>query len=471
VAVRGRTRLGHRRNAGRRIQPPVRSEARHVSRRYDAVIVGGGVAGSTAAILLAAAGWSVALVEKKTFPRRKVCGECIAAPNLVLLDALGVGAEFARAAGPPLTRVGLYVGDETLSADLPPLGAGELAFARALGRERLDALLLERAARLGVAIRQPSTVTEIERRGSRYVCRLAPDRNESELLEAPVVIRAHGSWERQPWSEHAKRPRPGDLIAFKANFSGAGLEPGLLPILAFRGGYGGMVVADGGTLTLACCVRADTLRTWRAAAPTARAWTPEVEQRREQLPTSAGDAVQAALAASCRGVRVALGGARREGPWLSVGPVRPGIRAAWSERSGFAVGNAAGEAHPLLGEGISMALQSSWLLCGRLARERAALLGGAPQAAVARAYARDWRRHFAARVRFAAVLAHVAMHPHRARPLLPLLRAAPSILTLLARLGGKVRSLDTRMIESRDDGASTRTMVAATVPRLGDRDA
>ena len=49
---------------------------------FDAVIVGAGPAGSTAAILLARAGWRVALVERQTFPRRKVCGECIAASNL-----------------------------------------------------------------------------------------------------------------------------------------------------------------------------------------------------------------------------------------------------------------------------------------------------------------------------------------------------------------------------------------------------
>jgi menaquinone-9 beta-reductase len=422
---------------------------------YDAIVVGGGVAGGTAAILLAASGWSVALVEKRPFPRRKVCGECIAAPNLALLDAIGVGAEFTEIAGPPLTRVGLYAGDETLSAELPRLDGEGFAYARALGRERLDTLLLERAARLGVAKWQPATVKAIERRGSRYLCRLSLDRSDAELLEAPVLIAAHGSWEPQPWSERLKRAHPNDLVAFKANFSGASLEPGLLPVLAFRGGYGGMVVADGGMLTLACCVRRDTLREWRAAAPFA----------------SAGDAVQAALAASCRGVRVALADARREGPWLSVGPVRPGIRAAWSERSGFAVGNAAGEAHPILGEGISMAMQSSWLLCERLARERDAVLGGASHEAVAREYARDWRRQFAIRVHWAAALAHLAMRPDLACPLLPLLRAVPSVLTIAARLGGKVRPLDTRQLRLGPPLVGARTMVAATVPRLGDKDA
>jgi len=424
-----------------------------VTPRYDAIVIGGGVAGGTAAILLAEAGWSVTLIEKRAFPRRKVCGECIAAPNLKLLDALGIGAEVAEAAGPPLTRVGLCVGEDMLSADLPQFHGGGAGWARALGREQLDTLLLERAARLGVAIRQPSTVRDIERRGSLYACRLAAD--ETECVEAPVLIAAHGSWEPEPWRERtAKRARAKDLIAFKANFSGSGLAPGLLPVLAFRGGYGGIVIADGGMLTLACCIRRDTLREWRAAAPTA----------------AAGDAVQAGLEAGCRGVRLALAGARREGAWLSVGPLRPGIRAAWSERSGFAVGNAAGEAHPILGEGISMAIQSSWLLCRRLARERDALLGGADHAAVGRAYARDWRRNFAARVRWAAVLAHLAMRPRQARALLPLLRAAPNLLTITARLGGKVRPIDEPGPRPGSDPARARTMVAATAARLGGKD-
>lgn len=416
--------------------------------RYDAAIIGGGVAGATAAILLAAAGWSVSLVERRQFPRRKVCGECIAAPNLPLLDALGVGSEFAAAAGPPLTRIGLCVGDDILSADLPRSHQPGAPWARALGRESLDTLLVARAMRLGVAIFQPCTVRNIERRGALYTCRLTSDRGETAEIEAPVLIAAHGSWEPEPWLDRSTRRACGsDLLAFKANFSGSGLAPGLLPLLAFRGGYGGMVIADRGMLTLACCVRRDALREWRVALPAA----------------TAGDAVQAGLEASCRGVRRALAGARREGAWLAAGPVRPGARAAWTERSGFAVGNAAGEAHPILGEGISMAIQSSWLLCERLARGRNPPLGAA-HAAIAHAYARDWRRAFTARVRFSAALAHLAMRPGAARVLLPLLRSTPRVLTVAARLGSKVRPLRVAVDPAT---VAPQGMVPGTEPRLG----
>ena len=46
-----------------------------------------------------------------------------------------------------------------------------------------------------------------------------------------------------------KRLAASDLLAFKANFTGATLEHGLLPIISFNGGYGGMVLGEGAVLT------------------------------------------------------------------------------------------------------------------------------------------------------------------------------------------------------------------------------
>ena len=58
---------------------------------HDAIVIGAGPAGSSTAIALAQHGWSVAMVEKVVFPRRKVCGEFMSGTSLALLDRLGVG--------------------------------------------------------------------------------------------------------------------------------------------------------------------------------------------------------------------------------------------------------------------------------------------------------------------------------------------------------------------------------------------
>ena len=45
------------------------------ARNFDVLVVGGGPSGSSCAYWLAEAGWDVALVEKKVFPRAKTCGD------------------------------------------------------------------------------------------------------------------------------------------------------------------------------------------------------------------------------------------------------------------------------------------------------------------------------------------------------------------------------------------------------------
>ncbi len=66
--------------------------------RYDAIVIGAGPAGSTAAIELARQGRSVAIVEKASFPRRKVCGEFLSATTVPILHHLGI--DLAPACGP-----------------------------------------------------------------------------------------------------------------------------------------------------------------------------------------------------------------------------------------------------------------------------------------------------------------------------------------------------------------------------------
>jgi flavin-dependent dehydrogenase len=394
-----------------------------MAERWDALVIGGGPAGSATAILLARAGWSVALLERKGFPRRKVCGEYLSATNLPLLAHLGVAEVFRETAGPEVRQVGLFAGDTVLRADLPRSRGNGALWGRALGREHLDTLLLRQALKAGVEVRQPWSAVGLIPEGNGYRCLArSEETGATSELESPIVVAAHGSWEPGPLPTQAvrRRPRPGDLFGFKAHFRDTELPPGLMPLLVFPGGYGGMVHSDGGRLSLSCCIRRDWLARLRQGA------------RAE----SAGEAVLAHIVQSCLGARRALAGAPREGTWLSAGPLRTGIRAPGS-RGVFRAGNSAGEAHPVIAEGISMALQAGWLLARHLLRWKEA--GGSARALVpvGAAYARAWRRAFAPRLYAAAAVAHWAMRPTVVAGTLPWLRWFPGLLSWGARLSGK----------------------------------
>jgi flavin-dependent dehydrogenase len=340
---------------------------------FDVAVIGGGPAGATAALHLARAGRSVAVFEKAPFPRPKVCGEFIAA-NVP-----------EAACGPPITSLAVWAGKRSLEAPLPP------PHAHAIPRETLDALLLERAARAGAVVYQPVK---------------APSLHE---VPARLVIAAHGSWEPGPLPTQPRRETPSgsDLLAFKARFIGCDLPAGTIVLVPFTGGYGGIVDLGDGRATFACCVRRDALERCRTPG------------------TAAGEAVFAmAMDSSC--ARSAFAGATREGPWRGSGPLRPGARPLWRDGV-FAIGNAAGELHPIVGGGIASAIESAALLCE-------AINAGGSEEQVAGRYAAAWRSRFARRHRVSALLAGLAMRPWTQAAAGAVLGWSPSLLTLAARL-------------------------------------
>jgi menaquinone-9 beta-reductase len=216
--------------------------------------------------------------------------------------------------------------------------------------------------------------------------------------------------------------RSSDLFGFKASFFHATLPQGLLPVLSFPGGYGGAVMAEDGRLTLAGCIRRDTLSEWRKNLPA----------------MTAGSAFESYLLASCSGVREILKSALRSEHWLSTGPLRPQVRLTERDQL-FCVGNAAGETHPLIGEGMSMALQSAFLLTGFLIEQPARAIDAARALEIHRAYRSAWRNAFRLRLRLAGLFAHIAMRPRLSVPATRLLGSFPQLLTAAAHLAGKAR--------------------------------
>ena len=231
------------------------------------IVIGAGPAGASVASALARKGWAVAIIEKSEFPRRKVCGEFISATNVALLDVLDVGRGLARPR--PDLKSGGSGFSPGISASKHRCRGPTGGYGRALGRDILDGLLLEAARSAGAEILQPWRAVGIEHEGDVQAVRIQ-SRTNGQTDERSCARRSssrrtvRGSKASWPAS-CTKTNRPSDLLGFKAHFTGSSLAADLMPLLIFPGGYGGMVWADHGRLSLSCCIRRDVLADLRAA--------------------------------------------------------------------------------------------------------------------------------------------------------------------------------------------------------------
>ncbi len=129
---------------------------------YDVIIVGGGPAGSACATMLARHGINVLVCEKATFPRDKICGECINPRCWTFLEMLGV-EEVIRKHNPKIIEnLGIYAHDgREIRFPLNGDGTPFVAMTRSL----FDSLLLQNAMRLGAKAVQGSKVVSVNHKG------------------------------------------------------------------------------------------------------------------------------------------------------------------------------------------------------------------------------------------------------------------------------------------------------------------
>jgi flavin-dependent dehydrogenase len=288
---------------------------------YDAVVVGAGPAGTMTALELARRDLSVLLVERQTMPRWKVCGACLSAGTLEVLDRAGLPAPRD---GVPLRHLRLTAGSS--EARVPLKGS------MAVSRRSFDQALLDAAQEEGVAVMTPARARlgPIER--DHRVVRI--ERAEGDLeVAARVVIDAGGLGGGLASSLEVQGDRldPSSRIGVGAVFApdSPGYEPGEIHMAMGEGSYVGLVRVVDGTLTVAAALDPSLLR----------------------LHGSPGDAVGAVLRRAgvpALPVTVSLGW--KGTPALTRTPATRG-----AERL-FAVGDAAGYVEPFTGEGIAWAL-------------------------------------------------------------------------------------------------------------------
>jgi len=148
----------------------------------DVAIVGGGPAGLALAIDAASMGLDVVVLEKRTFPCEKACGEGLLPAALVALERLGVRAHLPSTDSAPLRAV-RWISPSGLSA------VGRLPGAGGLGVRRLalSSALAGRAVEQGATLRERVTARGLERtpRGVQVL-------TEGEPVQARVVVAADG---------------------------------------------------------------------------------------------------------------------------------------------------------------------------------------------------------------------------------------------------------------------------------------
>src|SRR5687767_11761762 len=157
----------------------------------EAIVVGGGPAGSAVATLLAIAGHRVLLLDKATFPRHKPCSEYVTPAGLDLLRALDLDAAVFAAGAHRMEAMRVHApGGGHFLAHFDRAAPGR--FALGLSRYRLDELLPRRAAAAGVEVRGRAHVRAVLRHGERVVGVQAVVAGVRQRLRAPLVIGADG---------------------------------------------------------------------------------------------------------------------------------------------------------------------------------------------------------------------------------------------------------------------------------------
>lgn len=236
------------------------------SRNWDVVVIGAGPAGTVAARQLALQKLRVLLIERKSFPRYKVCGCCLNQRAVSSLQEIGLGDIFEDTNAVPLNSFQMRYNGRGAIVPLP----GGLA----LSRSMFDVRLVQAAIDAGAFFLPETTAslkgyTEQEQR--RHV-ELTQQGQPSGSVVAKIVLVADGLGhpslqeckEFESVVSQSSRLGVGASLA-SDNFSG--YPRGIIHMAIHKSGYVGLVRVEDDSLNLAAAIDRNFIK--QSGSPTA----------------------------------------------------------------------------------------------------------------------------------------------------------------------------------------------------------
>lgn len=233
-------------------------------RCFDLVVIGGGPAGTSAAITAKRLGFDVLVLEAGSFPRHKVCGEFVSGEALALLADL-VGDPFLLANVPRIDKVRVFVAHAQAELPIAPAAAS-------ISRYDLDLALWSSAASAGCEVRDRSRVKAVARSENEFVIRL-----DSVELSARAVVNATGRWSNLTTDTRLAAEQ---WIGLKGHFTGSH-PPQYCDLYFFDGGYCGVQPLGDRVINAAAMVKPTLAKNLgsvfnlnRGLRERSRSWTP-----------------------------------------------------------------------------------------------------------------------------------------------------------------------------------------------------